>query len=691
MSFLPELPSGFGNDSAYPPMPSHSGSQQDLQAPTSPPRAPYAVGSRNTSPRPAFMSHSASRERLGSPARADGDSLVYSPGRSPQQQPRHLNRTSHTSSELQPSTLGSAAHEVRWSHSTPSGDTHGMYQSPSQSQLQHKRDASQPDRRESAMSYPQRILPVDPPTQNQSNSLMYPPEPIPDHLSPVSSPARTAPQAQQQPSPARLTPIHVPLPDTKSLDEQRERAMRSGDDAEVLRWSMQVVKFVERMQATQTQIDERIEQWIDEAILQIIQAASHPKPSGQALYARGDLLAKGTFPTYVAKDLRSAFSDFERSARLGYAPSWYRIGRDYETLGDITRAKSAYTRGIKAGDVSSTYRMGMACLFGQLDTSVNQGEGVELLQAAADMSTVDTPHPAYIFALLLAGELENVTLPLSVIFEVQGHPSSEMGRSALYPQVRKYLQRAAYLNMSVAQYKCGWCFEHAQLSFPFDPLMSVQYYSAASQGGEPDADMALSKWFLCGADGCFDKNEALAYTFAERAAKHRLSTAEFALGYYSEVGIGTSVDLTVARQWYEKAAVQGNTDAADRLAALDQSQEAQLSRAQHEENLDTRLYSEHTLARSRSIDQHSYTAPATSDGELARKQTMRMVDASVRRKRVDQARPPPARHTGAEPVAYAQSSEPRKAASASTGGKKGPTTFSEMGLEPKQDRDCVIC
>ncbi|WFC98401.1 hypothetical protein MYAM1_001128 [Malassezia yamatoensis] len=668
-----------------------SGSQQDLQAPTSPPRAPYAVGSRNSSPRPAFMSHSASRERLGSPARGDDDSLVYSPGRSPLQHPRNMNRTSHTSSELQPSTLGSAAHDMRGSQSTPSGDTHGMHQSPSQSQLRLNRDASQPERREPVMNYPQRILPVDPPTQIQSDTPTYPPEPIPNHSSPVPPPARTAPQAQQQSPPAHLASIHVPLPDIKSLDEQRERAMRSGDDAEILRWSLQVVKFVERMQATQTQMDERIEQWIDEAILQIIQAASHPEPSGQALYARGDLLAKGTFPTYVAKDLRSAFSDFERSARLGYAPSWYRIGRDYETLGDTIRAKSAYTRGVKSADVSSTYRMGMAYLFGQLDTSVNQGEGVKLLQAAADMSTVDTPHPAYIYALLLAGELENVTLPLSIIFEVQGYPPSEMGRSALYPQVRKYLQRAAYLNLSVAQYKCGWCFEHVQLSFPFDPLMSVQYYSAASQGGEPDADMALSKWFLCGADGCFDKNEALAYTFAERAAKHHLSTAQFALGYYSEVGIGTSVDLTVARQWYEKAAAQGNTDAADRLAALDQSQEAQLSRAQHEQNLDTRLYSEHTLARSRSTDQHSYPAPATNDGELARKQTMRMVDASVRRKRVEQAHSSPAQHTGAQPVAYGQSSEPRKAANASTGGKKGPTTFSEMGLEPKQDRDCVIC
>ena len=41
----------------------------------------------------------------------------------------------------------------------------------------------------------------------------------------------------------------------------------------------------------------------------------------------------------------------------------------------------------------------------------------------------------------------------------------------------------------------------AASAFPFDPLMSVQWYSLASQAGEAEADMALSKWFLCGAEG----------------------------------------------------------------------------------------------------------------------------------------------------------------------------------------------
>lgn len=64
--------------------------------------------------------------------------------------------------------------------------------------------------------------------------------------------------------------------------------------------------------------------------------------------------------------------------------------------------------------------------------------------------------------------------------------------------------------------------------------------------------MALSKWFLCGAEGAFEKDEGLAYTFAEKAARKGLPSAEFALGYYKEVGVGSVADVEVAKKWYAK-------------------------------------------------------------------------------------------------------------------------------------------
>jgi TPR repeat protein len=63
--------------------------------------------------------------------------------------------------------------------------------------------------------------------------------------------------------------------------------------------------------------------------------------------------------------------------------------------------------------------------------------------------------------------------------------------------------------------------------------------------------MALSKWFLCGAEpeGAFDKDETLAFTFAEKAARKGLPSAEFAMEYYKEVG--GSKNFETARMWYQ--------------------------------------------------------------------------------------------------------------------------------------------
>jgi TPR repeat protein len=85
--------------------------------------------------------------------------------------------------------------------------------------------------------------------------------------------------------------------------------------------------------------------------------------------------------------------------------------------------------------------------------------------------------------------------------------------------------------------------------------LSIQFYSLASQQGEIEADMALSKWFLCGAHGSFEKDEGLAFTFADKAARKGLPSAVFALGYYAEVGVGGPMDVEEARKWYKRASI----------------------------------------------------------------------------------------------------------------------------------------
>jgi TPR repeat protein len=168
------------------------------------------------------------------------------------------------------------------------------------------------------------------------------------------------------------------------------------------------------------------------------------------------------------------------------------------------------------------------------------------LQRAATLSTIQTAQPAYVYGLLLLGEFSHISIP-SQYFAAVIPPNSTPVAEA-----RRHLERAAYLNFSPAQYKLGHAYEFAEPPFPFDALLSVQYYSLASQQGEIEADMALSKWFLCGAEGAFDKDESLALTFAEKAARKGLPSAEFAMGYYAEVGVGGPKDINAARKWYTR-------------------------------------------------------------------------------------------------------------------------------------------
>lgn len=142
------------------------------------------------------------------------------------------------------------------------------------------------------------------------------------------------------------------------------------------------------------------------------------------------------------------------------------------------------------------------------------------------------------------------------------------------------IEKAAFLGFAKAQLKMGSAYELCTLGCDFNPALSLHYNALAARQGEPEADMAISKWFLCGYEGVFQKNEELAYTYAERAAQSGLATAEFALGYFNEIGVHAPVNLEKAMEWYEKAAKSGNNDAISRLENIQVNRT--LSKKDHE-------------------------------------------------------------------------------------------------------------
>ena len=117
--------------------------------------------------------------------------------------------------------------------------------------------------------------------------------------------------------------------------------------------------------------------------------------------------------------------------------------------------------------------MGMAHLLGQLSRPQNITVALPLLHSAATLATLQLPQSAYVYALLLS-EFTQITVP-PALFAPLIPPLSSPTLEA-----RKHLERAEFLHFPAAQYKLGHAYEFAEAPFPFDPLLSVQYYSLAT-------------------------------------------------------------------------------------------------------------------------------------------------------------------------------------------------------------------
>ncbi|ODN99233.1 hypothetical protein I350_07392 [Cryptococcus amylolentus CBS 6273] len=405
------------------------------------------------------------------------------------------------------------------------------------------------------------------------------------------------------------TPQVHPYPTVDRLTQASATIERTSDVSQLM-WCQDVIRLVERHwhqssdmsshfdrpvspPPNSSHLSPRLHELLDKAAPLIIalSTSDDTRTSGVALYLRGKLSSSGVCPVILPKDARQAFQDFDASARQGEARSWYRLGKDYEAVNDLAKARDCYDRGAKRSECESAFRMGIAYLRGQLDLPPNPSLGLQLLHQASDTSTVDFPQSSYVYGMLLAGEISlQADIPPHLILP----PSSPVTESFISQQVnaRSAIERAAYLNYPPAQYKVGHMYEYAALSCPYDPAQSVAWYTFASLAGETEADMALSKWFLCGAEGFFMKNEDKARVYAEKAAKKGHLSACFALGYYFEIGMGCN------------AAKLGNADAPGRLAALSQANPSTMTITEHETRLRNTIIRKHTTAKNRS-DQFS--------------------------------------------------------------------------------------
>ncbi|KAG5930578.1 hypothetical protein E4U42_006666 [Claviceps africana] len=388
----------------------------------------------------------------------------------------------------------------------------------------------------------------------------------------------------------RVTGDNVPpADDTKEeiLWNARKHVLHSQNVDMQISWARDVLIWVEiAMEAAAREPAEgvrpatpRIEHELRVDALNIIKYLAeqeHP----DALYIRSEWLEFGKFGHRI--DKRDAYAGYKRASELGNVRSEYRMGMLCEQSNDLSKAKEHYYQGMSLKDSAALYRMGMMSLLGQHGEPKDYVRGLERIKSAADSCDEGAPQGAYVYGMLVDRDLPDITLPDGLL--------------TFNPDMsRMYVEKAAYLGFAKAQLKMGQAYELCQLGCEFNPSYSLHYYGLAAKQGLPEAALGVSRWFLFGYEGVFNKNEELAFKYAQQAAASKLSTGEFAMGYYYEVGIHVNQSLSDARKWYQLAADHGNKDALDRLESLRHDQ--RLSKQDHETTTLTRIKSQYGSQR----------------------------------------------------------------------------------------------
>jgi TPR repeat protein len=359
---------------------------------------------------------------------------------------------------------------------------------------------------------------------------------------------------------------NVPLSDEDKeevLERARPLVLKSSDPEMQLAWAQDALSWVEitsqyaktlRTEEGQParSITPNVEHQLRVDALNIVNFLAdqhHPK----AEFMRGMWLEFGKFGYRV--DKKEAFLAYRRAAEKHYARAEYRIGMQYESSNNSAKAIEHYQKGVAMKDSASNYRLGMMNLLGQHGMPQNYQRGVDLIRFAADTADENAPQGAYVYGMLFSRELSNISVPEQVLpYDLN--------------EAKLFIEKAAYLGFAKAQLKMAQAYELGSLDVKFDAALSLHYNALAARQGEAEADMAISKWFLCGCEHVFEKNEELAFTYAKRAAGNKMATAEFAMGYFYEVGIYVQQDLRESEVWYQKAAEHGNKDAVGRIDSI---------------------------------------------------------------------------------------------------------------------------
>ncbi len=389
-----------------------------------------------------------------------------------------------------------------------------------------------------------------PPVRNYGGANSY--SPNPPTPAPGGYQQGPPPQQQQQQQPMQQQPMSAPTPakpaeapvTVQELEHLRALVKNNPDDqATALRLAKRLVEaadvLVPNVPDPKSRARSRERYLVDaNKILRKLEKANNP----DAMFFLADCLGRGLFGG--EPDNAHAFSLYQSAAKLGHAAAAYRtavcceIGNDEGggTRKDPLKAIQWYKRAATLGDTPAMYKVGMILLKGLLGQPRNPREAISWLKRAAERADTENPHALHELALLYESAEPN-----DVILRDEAYAS-------------QLFKQAAELGYKFSQFRLGCAHEYGLMGCPIDPRLSIMWYSRAAMQEEHQSELALSGWYLTGSEGVLQQSDTEAYLWARKAAMAGLSKAEYAMGYFTEVGIGVAANLEDAKRWYWRAA-----------------------------------------------------------------------------------------------------------------------------------------
>ncbi|KAF2629680.1 hypothetical protein BU25DRAFT_271953 [Macroventuria anomochaeta] len=356
----------------------------------------------------------------------------------------------------------------------------------------------------------------------------------------------------------------VPHPVTYDELNRLRKAWKdnSTDDATGLKLAKKLVEAASVLADENGTADKRAqaknkEKFVVEAHKIVKKLAQHQY--GEAMFYLADCYGQGQLGLQV--DTKEAFTLYQGAAKAGHAASAYRTAVCCEmgheegggTKRDPLKAVQWYRRAAALGDTPALYKMGMILLKGLLGQQKNQGEAINMLQRAANQADRDNPHALH---------------ELALIYEQPANGNERVIPDEAY-SLQLFMQ-AADLSYKFSQFRLGQAYEYGLLGCPIDPRKSIGWYTKAAAQEEHQSELALSGWYLTGIEGVLQQSDTEAYLWARKAAcaEPPLPKALFAMGYFTEVGIGCPKSLEEAKRWYGRAAAYKFPKAQERLEEL---------------------------------------------------------------------------------------------------------------------------